>query len=129
MRLARRPPSHRLQAIRRYFHERVSNSGMLLRSYNPSNLRQTKKRAWPFGSYSLHNVPTIRAISFARVLPNLAIKLVRIPAMFGTAMIAGLAYLQYQTIRKLFVILDVAEELTAGAHRGRQLCHGYFQKG
>ena len=39
---------------------------------------------------------TARNASFARILPKLAVKLVRIPAMFGAAMIGGLAYLQYQ---------------------------------
>jgi hypothetical protein len=34
--------------------------------------------------------------------PKLALKFVRIPAMFGGAMIAGLAYLQYQAARMLF---------------------------
>ena len=44
----------------------------------------------------MHNLPAVRNASFARVLPQLAMKLVRIPAMFGAAMIGGLAYLQYQ---------------------------------
>lgn len=57
-------------------------------------------RAWPVGSSSIHNnVPAVRNISFVRILPRLAMKLVRIPAMFGGAMIAGLAYLQYQATR------------------------------
>jgi hypothetical protein len=33
------------------------------------------------------------------MLPRLALKLARLPAMFGGAMIAGLAYLQYQATR------------------------------
>jgi replication fork clamp-binding protein CrfC len=62
------------------------------------NTRLGRIRRWPFGAYSLHNVnlPAVRNASFARILPNLAIKLVRIPAMFGMAMLGGLAYLQYQ---------------------------------
>jgi hypothetical protein len=41
----------------------------------------------------------VRAISFARVFPKLAMKLLRIPAMFGGAMVAGMAYFQYQATR------------------------------
>jgi hypothetical protein len=33
------------------------------------------------------------------MLPKLAMKLVRVPAMFGGATIAGLAYFQYQATR------------------------------
>jgi hypothetical protein len=33
------------------------------------------------------------------MLPRLALKLARIPAMFGGATIAGLAYIQYQANR------------------------------
>lgn len=66
--------------------------------YSIRNTRLGRIRRWPFGAYSLHNVnlPAVRNASFARILPNLAIKLVRIPAMFGMAMLGGLAYLQYQ---------------------------------
>lgn len=100
-RLTHRPPSHRLHNARRFLHTFHTNSSALLQSYVPSNIRRNKKHTWPFGSYSLHNIPPVRAISFARVMPKLAVKLARIPAMFGTAMIAGLAYLQYQATRKL----------------------------
>lgn len=55
-----------------------------------------RRRAWPLGANAIHNVPAIRSISFARVIPKLALKMARIPAMFGGAMIAGLAYIQYQ---------------------------------
>jgi len=33
------------------------------------------------------------------MLPKLALKLVRIPAMFGGATVAGVAYIQYQAHR------------------------------
>ena len=55
-----------------------------------------RRRAWPVGAYAVHQLPAVRTISFIRVFPKLATKLVRIPAMFGASMIAGLAYLQYQ---------------------------------
>lgn len=50
------------------------------------------------GSNFIHMLPAgaVRHASFARALPGLAMKLVRVPAMFGAAMIGGLAYLQYQ---------------------------------
>ncbi len=56
---------------------------------------------WPFGANSIHNVPALRSISFARVLPQLALKMARLPALFGASMVAGLAYIQYQAARKL----------------------------
>lgn len=58
-------------------------------------------KPWPFGASSIHIVPTVRSISFARVLPQLALKMVRLPALLGASMIAGLAYIQYQAARKL----------------------------
>ncbi|EED14875.1 mitochondrial dynamin GTPase (Msp1), putative [Talaromyces stipitatus ATCC 10500] len=70
-----------------------SRTGGLLRVDNVA----VRGRAWPVGASSIHNnVPAVRNISFARILPRLALKLARIPAMFGGAMIAGVAYLQYQ---------------------------------
>ena len=53
------------------------------------------------------NVPAVRNASFARILPNLAVKLVRIPAMFGAAMIGGFAYLQYQATQAGNYAMDV----------------------
>ncbi|KAE8552022.1 hypothetical protein EYB25_005913 [Talaromyces marneffei] len=68
-------------------------TGGLLRVDNVA----VRGRAWPVGASSIHNnVPAVRNISFVRILPRLALKLARIPAMFGGAMIAGVAYLQYQ---------------------------------
>lgn len=57
-------------------------------------------RSWPVGSNAIHHVPAVRSISFARILPRLALKLARLPAMFGGAMIAGVAYIQYQAARE-----------------------------
>lgn len=54
---------------------------------------------WPMGYNSIHNAVAVRNAHFARILPKLALKLARIPALFGGAMIAGLAYLQYQATR------------------------------
>ena len=93
-----------MHAVRRSAHQYAFRSGGLLRS--SATLRYGRRRAWPFGAYAVHNVPAVRTISFARVLPQLAMKLVRIPAMFGGAMIAGLVYLQYQATRMLLSKLD-----------------------
>ena len=76
----------------------ISNSGGLLQ--RSAGARNPRGRSWPLGAYAIHNVPAVRTISFARVLPKLATKLLRIPAMFGGAAIAGLAYIQYQATRE-----------------------------
>jgi hypothetical protein len=43
----------------------------------------------------------VRNASFARFLPRLLVKFARIPAMFGGLMIGGVAWIQYQAIRKI----------------------------
>ena len=94
--------SHRLAplvrtGLARNFHNAGSRTGGLLRADGGAALRG---RAWPIGASSIHNnVPAVRAFSFGRMLPKLALKLARIPAMFGGATIAGLAYFQYQATR------------------------------
>jgi hypothetical protein len=62
-------------------------------------------RAWPIGASAIHNVPAVREFSFkyGRFLPKLALKFARIPAMFGGATVAGLAYVQYQATRTCYV--------------------------
>ena len=79
----------------------ISTSGGLLQ--RSAGLRNAQSRSWPLGAYAIHNVPAVRTISFARALPKLATKLLRIPAMFGGAAIAGLAYIQYQATREFLV--------------------------
>jgi hypothetical protein len=95
--------SHRLTpllrrgVLARHVHNITSRAGGLLRADSNAALRG---RAWPIGASSIHNnVSAVRSISFARMLPRLALKLARVPAMFGGAMIAGLAYIQYQATR------------------------------
>ncbi|KAL1862364.1 mitochondrial dynamin GTPase Msp1 [Paecilomyces lecythidis] len=92
--------SHRLTPLlrrgllARHMHSVSSRTGGLLRADGNAVLRG---RAWPVGANAIHNnVPAVRTISFARMLPRIALKLARLPAMFGGAMIAGLAYIQYQ---------------------------------
>ncbi|CRG83098.1 hypothetical protein PISL3812_00446 [Talaromyces islandicus] len=92
-----------------------NRTGGLLRVDNVA----IRGRAWPVGASSIHNnVLVVRNISFARILPRLAIKLARIPAMFGGAMIAGIAYLQYQATQAGNYALDIfkqAGETASGA--------------
>ena len=59
------------------------------------------------GSSAIHNLPAVRHASFARAIPKLAMKLVRIPAMFATAMIGGVAYLQYQAVQAGTYAIDI----------------------
>lgn len=113
--------------VRRHLHKQASEASTILRSHIAPNARYGRKRVWPLRANSLHNITTTRAISFTRVLPGIALKLVRIPAMFGTAIIAGLAYLQYQATRKLLVQSCTDLELI-GLYRGWKLCHGRFHE-
>lgn len=88
-----------------------NRTGGLLRVDNVA----IRGRAWPIGASSIHNnVLVVRNISFARILPRLAIKLARIPAMFGGAMIAGMAYLQYQATRMFAADLKTRSWVTYG---------------
>lgn len=90
-------PLLRRGLLARHVHNATARTGGLLRSDGSAAMRG---RAWPSGANSIHNnVPAVRAISFARIFPKLAVKLARIPAMFGGAMVAGLAYIQYQANR------------------------------
>ncbi|SMR47968.1 unnamed protein product [Zymoseptoria tritici ST99CH_3D1] len=92
----------------------LSRSKLLLR-------RWQQRKAWPLGANSIHNLPAVRHASFARVLPKLALKLVRLPAMFGAAMIGGVAYLQYQAAQAGTYAMDVlgrAKDSTLGAANG-----------
>jgi replication fork clamp-binding protein CrfC len=72
-----------------------------------SNPRWQQRRAWPMGSSAIHNLPAVRHASFARAIPKLALKLARIPAMFATAIIGGVAYLQYQAVQAGTYAIDI----------------------
>ena len=91
-----RTTTNQVLTHRRHIHYPTANVGGILRGQGSSVARSAQKRKWPFGANALHNVPAARTISFARVLPSLAVKLMRIPAMLGAATVGGLAYLQYQ---------------------------------
>ena len=102
-------PALRFNLARRYMHKPVFNAGGLhLHPIRvPGSSRYGRRRGWPWGTYAVHNLPAVRNASFARVLPQLALKLVRIPAMFGAAMIGGLAYLQYQATQAGSYAIDI----------------------
>ncbi|KAL4873675.1 hypothetical protein BDV12DRAFT_51457 [Aspergillus spectabilis] len=112
-------PLLRTGLLARHVHNAGMRTGGLLRAQNGAVLRG---RAWPVGANGIHNnVPAVRAISFARILPKLAVKLLRVPAMFGGAMVAGLAYFQYQATQAGNYAIDVfkrAGEAAGGAASG-----------
>jgi hypothetical protein len=98
-----RPASSR--AVRQLHHGTTSAAGGLLRT--EAGVRAARRRIWPMGYNFLHNAVAVRNASFVRILPKLVLKFARIPAMFGGAMIAGLAYLQYQATRMSIVEFDL----------------------
>ena len=107
------------------FTHAASRSGGLLRgnanSQSVISPSRWRRQPWPLGANAIHNVPAVRAYSFARVLPQLALKMARIPAIFGGAMIAGLAYIQYQAAQAGNYVVDVfgrASEAASGAAGG-----------
>ncbi|KAL4886382.1 P-loop containing nucleoside triphosphate hydrolase protein [Aspergillus karnatakaensis] len=112
-------PALRTGLLARHVHNSGTRTGGLLRAQSGAALRG---RAWPVGANGIHNnVPAVRAISFARILPKLAVKLLRVPAMFGGAMVAGLAYFQYQATQAGNYAIDIfkrASETAGGAASG-----------
>lgn len=80
-------------AVRQYHH---LPSGGLLRA--DASIRATRRRMW-FPGNSFHNAVAVRNASFARFLPRLVVKFIRIPALAGGFMVGGLAWIQYQATR------------------------------
>lgn len=96
----RRAASALPAATARQYHHAFSNrfpTGGLQRA--DAAIRATRQRIW-FPGNAFHNAVIARNASFARFLPKLAAKFIRIPAVFGGVMIGGLAWVQYQAIRK-----------------------------
>lgn len=94
-------PLLRTSQVARHVHNAGARTGGILRADNSATLRG---RGWPAGANAIHNnVPAVRGISFARMLPKLALKLARVPAMFGGMTVAGFAYVQYQANRMLII--------------------------
>ncbi|KAF2011381.1 hypothetical protein BU24DRAFT_443734 [Aaosphaeria arxii CBS 175.79] len=88
-------------------------AGGLLRS--EAGLRLIKRRPWPQGSYALHNVPAVRSISFARVIPKLVTKFATAGAAAGGAVIAGASYIQYQAGQAGTFAVDLFNKAKDGA--------------
>ncbi|KAF2466084.1 uncharacterized protein BDR25DRAFT_269190 [Lindgomyces ingoldianus] len=88
-------------------------AGGLLRS--DAGLRLIKRRPWPVGSYALHNVPAVRNISFARVIPKLVTKFATAGAAAGGAVLAGATYIQYQAGQAGGYALDLFHKAKDGA--------------
>jgi hypothetical protein len=84
----------------RHFHHHPSAGG-LLRS------RETRRKIWPAGTTQFSNAVIVRNASFARVIPNILMKFARIPALFAGATITGLAYVQYQATRMLYLSISL----------------------
>lgn len=83
---------------RHLHHHSYSSAGGLLRS--DAAVRAVRRRIWPAGYTPFSNAVAVRNASYMRIIPQLLLKFVRIPALFGGATIAGLAYIQYQAARK-----------------------------
>lgn len=87
---------------RHLHHRSYSSAGGLLRS--DAAVRSARRRIWPTGYTPFSNAVAVRNASFMRIIPQILIKFARIPALFGGATIAGLAYIQYQAARRLCVV-------------------------
>ncbi|KAJ4250637.1 mitochondrial dynamin GTPase Msp1 [Fusarium torreyae] len=88
-----RPLSRRtaLHSAVRHLHRQPT--GGLLQA--DATIRATRKRMWQGGN-AFHNAVTTRNASFARFLPKLMVKFLRVPAMFGGVAIGAFAWVQYQ---------------------------------
>ncbi|EWC48172.1 hypothetical protein DRE_02276 [Drechslerella stenobrocha 248] len=92
----------------------------LLRHHTSPRLRHGTLSAQRFRSIT--QVPAVRPISFQRALPKLFVKFVRIPAAFGGATIAGLAYVNYK--------VQEAGNWTMGViNDGKEMASGFFNTG
>ncbi|KAI9687767.1 MAG: dynamin-like GTPase mgm1 [Bathelium mastoideum] len=115
----------RIQPPRRLTAYSTSTAGGLLRAN--AGLRTAGQRRWPPGASSLHILPAVRSISFARSLPKLALKLARIPALFGASAIAGLAYLQYQAQQAGTYAKDIFNQTVGAASNAAGTAYGGAQ--
>ncbi|KAL2023867.1 hypothetical protein VTK56DRAFT_644 [Thermocarpiscus australiensis] len=90
------PPLARRAAVRavRQFHQ-LPTGGIQRADIAARGFR----RSLQFPANAYHNAVIVRNASFARLLPKLAVKLVRIPALFGGLMIGAVGWIQYQAIQ------------------------------
>ncbi|KAF1994352.1 hypothetical protein P154DRAFT_527148 [Amniculicola lignicola CBS 123094] len=100
---------------RRTLHHSLNSlpAGGLIRS--DAGLRLIKRRPWPFGSYALHNVPAVRSMSFARVIPRIVTRMATAGAAAGGAVVAGVSYVQYQAGQAGTFALDLFHTAKDGA--------------
>ncbi|KAK6536516.1 dynamin-like GTPase mgm1 [Arthrobotrys megalospora] len=96
------------------------NAAGLLRHQTSPRLRHESLTAQRFRSIT--QVPAVRLISFHRALPKLFVKFVRIPAAFGGATIAGLAYVNYQVHQAGNWTLGVLND-------GKEMASNFFNSG
>ena len=115
-----RPLAQRVNtgAARHFHHHTTSSAGGLLKT--DSAVRAARRRIWPAGYTAFSNAVIVRNASFVRILPKLLLKFARIPALFGGATIAGLAYVQYQATRRFYITPLLKPVLIYG-------CRGYGQ--
>jgi len=57
------------------------------------------RRSGQFPAKLYHNAVMVRNASFVRLLPKLAVKFIRIPALFGGLMLGAAGWVQYQAIQ------------------------------
>ncbi len=81
----------------RHYHARLPAGG--LQRIDTASLRRARRHPG-FAANCFHNAVMVRNASFARAIPKLMLKFVRIPATFGGLMIGAAAWVQYQAIRK-----------------------------
>ena len=96
----------------------ASSAGNALIRSGIYSARILRRLWWPVGaSANALSLPVTRNVSFARAIPKLFLKAARIPAAFGGAMIAGMAYIQYQAAQAGNYAMDVfkqAKETASG---------------
>lgn len=105
-----------LSTFRSPYHTANRAGGLLSRS---TNTRWQNLRPYSRGSNAVYNIPTVRHASFARAIPKLAMKFIRVPAMFGAMAVSGLAYIQYQATQAGTYAIDLfgrtRDSVTGGA--------------
>ncbi|KAK3988570.1 P-loop containing nucleoside triphosphate hydrolase protein [Cladorrhinum sp. PSN332] len=89
--LARRVPT--LRAVRQ-FHQ-LPTGGIQRAELAARGFR----RSVQFPAKLYHNAVMVRNASFVRLLPKLAVKFIRIPALFGGLMLGAAGWVQYQAIQ------------------------------
>ena len=97
-------PLGRRVTVRAIRHYQTLPTGGIQKS---DNAVRALRRSMRFPANAYHNAVIVRNASWARILPKLAIKFARIPALFGGLMIGGVAWVQYQAVQ----VSNSAQEL------------------